>query len=230
MNSLIAVSLWIALVTVVPGLITIATVFGAFAFVDPEYTATIDVTTNEWIWSAIAVTIMILTQGVGILLEDRLVTRKKFGRQKVRIDADLIPKHGDDIDLYEEYHRLYLLLVRMKDDEDPSSHLERAVAQFFLTNNTLVSFGVGILATVGILLLSVSTQGASLPVLIRGGLYMGLLLGALAISFRVAATRFRVMTLSMWAFRTNPARDPTSHPQPGPSVPELGRRPVADEV
>lgn len=208
MNSLIAISLWIALVTVIPGLVTIATLFGAFAFVDPEYASTLNVTTTEWIWGAVAVVMMVLTQAVGILLEGVLVDRRWLGDTDLTmrdglLDADQFPI--ETIHPYEEYERLYLLLVRMHEGDDPYGHLERAVAQFFMTNNTLVSFGAGIVATAGILAVSITTQGVASDVLVRGVLYLGGLLTALSVSYYVAIARFQVMTLSIWSLRTRPS-------------------------
>lgn len=210
MNSLIALSLWIALVTVIPGLITIAALFGTFAFVEPDYTSTLNVTANEWIWGAVAVAIMVLTQAVGILLEGLLVGREWLGDAEITLSDDLLDSgefRSETINPYTEYERLYLLLVRLGESDDPYGHLERAVAQFFLTNNTLVSFGAGIVATLGLLIATILTQGFVSDVLFRGILYLGGLIAALAVSYHVAISRFRLMILSTWSLRTKPPRE-----------------------
>jgi hypothetical protein len=210
MNSLIAVSLWIALVTVVPGLITIATVYGAFAVVGPADASALPAAGNDFLLGAGAVAIMVLTQAIGILLEGILVRREWLGAAVVTLRDDLLDPEEfprEPIYPYREYDRLYLLLVRMRDGADPYGHLERAVAQFFLTNNTLVSFGAGIAATVGLVGVSIATQGADLDVLVRAVLYLVGLTAALAVSYHVAVARFRVMTLSTWSLRTERSRD-----------------------
>jgi hypothetical protein len=206
MNSLIAASLWIALVTVVPGLVTIATLFGTFAYVNPDHTFPLTPITNEWLWGAVAVAIMVLTQAVGILLEGTLVDRRWLGPERIAI-GDGLPDTSDispeTVRPYEEYEHLYLLLVRLEDSDDAYGHLERAVAQFFLTNNTLVAFGIGIVATLGVLVVSMSTQVVP-EILFRGTLYVGILLAALVVSYHVAVIRFRVMALSIWSLRKKP--------------------------
>lgn len=209
MNSLISVSLWIALVTVVPGFITIAAVFGAVAVVDPDYASVLNITSNEWIWGSVAVTVMILTQATGILLEAVLVNHEWLGPSDIPLsDGFEGPSEtpGESIQPYDEYDRLYLLLVRIQEGEDAYGHLERAVAQFFLSNNTLVSFGIGIVTTVGLLGISLVAQEFSFGVLSRSGLYLGGLVIAFSISYYAAIARFQVMTVSAWSLRTNPKR------------------------
>lgn len=213
MNGFLAVSFWIALVTVVPGLITIATVFGAVVLVDPTYVSGLDTDINQGLWGAIAITVMILTQAFGILLEDKLVSRKSLGG---KIDVpekffDSMESLSDSkcIDPYKEYQFLYFLLVRLGEGDDIHGHLERAVAQFFLSNNTLVSFAAGIVATGGIVIMSLLTQGFVPVILVRGGVYAGLLVVALFISFRVTIARFEVMAISTWSLRNQPSWDPS---------------------
>lgn len=205
MNSLIAVTLWITLVTVIPGLITIAVVFGAGAVVDPALVARVDVQASDWVWLSVAAAVMVLTQAVGIILEGVLVGRRWLGRKPIRHDEHLLGTDSfptGSIDPYEEYDRLYYLLVRLEKDDDAYGHLERAVAQFFLTNNTLVSFGVGIAVTLVVVAVSVSVRGPTAAVLLSGGLYAGGLMLALAVSYVVAVARFRVLAKSAWSLRT----------------------------
>jgi hypothetical protein len=228
MNSLIAVTLWITLVTVIPGLITIAVLFGVGTVVDPVLVSGVDVEAADWIWLSVAVAVMVLTQAVGIILEGVLVSRRWLGGREIRHDEGLLHSATfppEPVKPYEEYDRLYYLLVRLEKDDDAYGHLERAVAQFFLTNNTLVSFGVGIVATVAIMAVSVGVRGPTTEVLLRGGLYLGGMSAALAVSYVVAIARFRVLAKSAWSLRTwkADADDSASSPGPPPYVTEPAR-------
>lgn len=207
MGALVGISLWIALVTVVPGLITIAVIYGAFASaqVDGEAVSWLSLqVNNDWIAAAIAVTIMVLTQALGILLEEMLVHLRLLGSksQKITVSEGLYLEGEGEIELqpYREYAGLYILLSQL-DDEDSQGHLRRTVAQFFLTNNSLVSFLAGLLISLA-LAFSVSNPA--------GVLYysLGLFL-CLVLSYRVAMLRFREMTKSLWAVRTLKVREGT---------------------
>ncbi|WP_380676220.1 hypothetical protein [Salinigranum sp. GCM10025319] len=227
MNSLIAVSLWITLVTVIPGLITIATLFGAGTIVDPDLVARVDVQASQWLWLSVAVTVMILTQAFGIILEGVLVDRRRLGNTEIPRDEGVLEPAAypeDTIRPYEEYERLYFLLVRLEEKDDAYGHLERAVAQFFLTNNTLVSFAIGIVGTLSIVAASVLVRGPTVEVLLRGGIYLGLLAVALGVSYAVAVARFEVMTKSAWSLRTRPTIGATG-PAPDDS-PDASPRPL----
>lgn len=196
MSALFTLSYWIALVTVVPGLVTLAAVYGAVAFVDDGTWASVSSgleATNEWILVAGAVAVMVLTQGSGILLEEVLVGLRLLGRGP-------IPPHG--IDRYDEYGRLYVLLARMTADDDAHGHLRRAVAQFFLTLNTLVSFGAGIAAAW--IVVASSSPAASHPAAdawASAWLYTLAMLACLGVSYAVAVIRMREMARSIRAVR-----------------------------
>lgn len=206
MGALVGISLWIALVTVVPGLITIAVVYGAFvsAQVDGGAFSWVSLQVdNDWLAVAVAVTIMVLTQALGILLEEVLVHFRLLGRRSQTISApEGLSLEGEAIELqpYREYAGLYVLLSQL-DDEDTQGHLRRAVAQFFLTNNSLVSFLVGL-----VLALSLAAAVPS-P---AGTLYYSLALFlCLLVSYRVAVIRFREMAKSLWAVRLIKMREGT---------------------
>jgi|GEM_PF-2660209 len=198
MNTLFTISYWIALVTVIPGFITIAAVFGALAFVSLPGTGVIAAqlaSMNDWIVVAIAITLMILTQAVGILLEELLVTKRLLGRKPIK-------PHG--IRRYEEFSNLYFLLARMRSDDDAHGHLRRTVAQFFLTLNSMVSFSAGILT--GWIVAVIPVVGVSPP----GGpgglwgqavMYTLIMLLCLAVCYPVAVIRFREMARVIWAVR-----------------------------
>ena len=215
------ISLWVALATVVPGLITIACLYGAAAVVNPgcfaRYAGPIG-TTDSWVVAGLAVTAMVLTQAIGILVEGLLVQKRWLGPEKRDINLpEGIDPHGEthiDLEPYFEYEGIYLLLSELGEHEDAQGHLKRALAQFFLTNNTLVSFGLGILFA-GVMCLLCPSWAA----LGRFGVY-GCILGiCLVISYRVAVIRFQVMGKSLWAarrrrFRSGAAdRAKTDHPE-----------------
>ncbi len=205
MGGLIGISLWVALATVVPGLVTIASIYGAVIAVDPHIlqlngTNGIHIigADSEWVWSAIAVTIMVLTQAMGILLEEYFIRFKLLGRETILVDtvSGITSNNSQDskIETYKEYSGLYMLLAQLSDTEDTQGHLKRALAQFFLTNNTLVSFSTGIIVTVFLMVLKNSCNGMAIP-------YFILLLFFLVISYFVAKIRFRVMVKSLYATR-----------------------------
>lgn len=204
MSALVGISIWVTLATVIPGLVTIATVYGAFVVVAPSaFDAYLQASqgTSEWVWLTAAVTVMVLTQAVGILLEEVLVRNRWLGSETVdlTLKAEGNPEGRERVVLerYEEYGSLYILLAQLREDEDAQGHLKRALAQFFLTNNTLVSFAAGIVATAVLMALSPTASA-----LARGGSYVGVLLVCLLVSYLVAVIRFDVMTKSLWATRT----------------------------
>lgn len=204
MNSLMAISLWFALVTVVPGLITIAAVVGGVVYIDAELFQIFDVQLNEWIWGALTVTIMILTQAMGIILEGFLVRRKMLGESTISVEKVRLGIGSETQEVlkpYHEYEHLYPLLVLLEEGDDPYGHLERAITQFFLTVNTLVSFGAGIVTVIGIMLFSTGLHGLNTGVALRSALYGSILLFAMLISYRVAIIRFQVMAVSAWSLR-----------------------------
>lgn len=74
---------------------------------------------SEWVIAGLAVTAMVLTQAMGIPLEALLVkSRLFFGCRSVRVPEDFGPATETEIDAYEEYDRLYILLAQLVEDED----------------------------------------------------------------------------------------------------------------
>jgi len=186
MGALFTVSYWITLVTIIPGLITIATVYGGITFITPEENTLFDTLLTEssdWIVVPFVIAIIVLNQAAGILFEELLIRYRLLGRKN-------IDPHS--INPYKQYGKLYFLLAKMSQDDDAHGHLRRTVAQFFLTVNTLVSFSAGILTAIVILLL----DGSALSLAIG---YSGVMLVCLAISYPVAIIRFREMARSIWA-------------------------------
>lgn len=203
MGSLIGISLWVALVTVVPGLITIACLYGGAQIVNTEclreHLHRVQ-TDSDWVWAGFGVTAMVLTQYLGILLERFLISKKKFGPEEEKIDIpEGIDPHGETsipLHPYAEYDGLYILLAELCEDEDTQGHLKRVIAQFFLTNNTLISFGLGIVFTT-IAFISCSSWSVFWPYVF----YTLTLTVFLWVSYKTAVIRFNVMAKSLWATR-----------------------------
>jgi hypothetical protein len=103
---------------------------------------------------------------------------------------------GDEGALISGRRRANILLSELGEHEDAQGHLKRALAQFFLTNNTLVSFGLGILFAALMCVLCPSWAALG-----RFGVYGGLLGICLVITYRVAVIRFATMAKSLWAAR-----------------------------
>jgi hypothetical protein len=219
MAAVLSISLWIALATVVPGLVTIAVLYGVVLIIDPSLMQAalpgID-KLGEWALSGAAITIMILTQALGILLEGLLIRRKWLGPDTCEIT---IPRGVDPCGLlsftlepYAEYHGLYLLLAELWDTEDAHGHLQRALAQFFLTINTMISFAAGIVA---IPLIMWHGQWNNL---LPGIVCVGAIAACLLVSYRVACIRFEVMAKALWAARRrrlHREKTPTAQPVTG---------------
>ena len=205
MNAMLGISLWVALVTVVPGLVTVATLYGAVRIAAPDTLTLIlgsDVTATTWVWTGVLVTVMVLTQALGILLEEGLVRLRWLG---TTFQPHWESGESKPVSVYDQYRRLYYLLAELRPDDDAQGHLQRTVAQFFLTNNTLVSFLAGLLVTV---FLAFTETGVGWTMSVVGyGLFLIL---CLIVSYRVAVIRFREMAKSIWAarqVRANPAAE-----------------------
>jgi len=199
MAAFLGISLWIALATVVPGLVTIAALYGAFAATGTTGLEAHVSLVGEWVPAGIAITVMILTQALGILLERILVRNQWLGPAKrpLAIPTGIDPCGVVEFTLepYDEYKGLYLLLAELRDDEDSHGHLQRALAQFFLSNNTLVSFSTGLAATLLALWLEPTAH------LLGGLIYVGAMAASLLVTFQVAKIRFEVMAKALWAAR-----------------------------
>jgi len=203
MAALVGITLWIVLATVFPGFVTIAVLYGALVVITPELlqgginVAGMD---SEWLWFAIAVTAMVLTQAVGILLEELLIHMHWLGGQEkaIKCPAGLVPNDKTEFILkpYEEYQGLYIIIAQLREGEDSQGHLKRALAQFFLTNNTLVSFTVGIITAIALAI------GRDMGISVNAVLYISGLIVCLLVSYFVAVIRFKVMAKALWAVRT----------------------------
>ena len=196
MNALTGISLWIALVTVIPGLVTLTVILGAIQLAAPDILAPYisePQQISSWIWFAIAVTIMVLTQALGIILEEILVTFKLLGKD-FKINKGL--PNEKKYSVYEQHGRLYFLLARLNSEDDAHGHLQRTIAQYFLTNNTLTSFVIGVVITF-ILALHPNGAGISNEVI----LYLVFLVLCILLSYTVAVIRFREMAKSIWAVK-----------------------------
>lgn len=202
MAAFLGISLWIALATVVPGLVTMAVIYAAYTFISPisaESSAADLKGFGEWVYAGAAITTMVLTQSLGILLEGILVRHRGLGPVKKEVE---VPEGIDPCGLtkfslepYSEYDGLYLLLAELRENEDSQGHLQRAIAQFFLTNNTMVSFTVGIPAAILVMWFAENSD------LTAGFIYIGALTVCIIITYTVARIRFVVMAKALWAAR-----------------------------
>lgn len=198
MGAFLGISLWVALATVVPGLVTIAVVFTGLAISDVAVIQELSALDSNWIGSSIAITVMILTQAFGILLEEVLIKHRLYGRQnrQIPVPAEFRDENDEIIDGYKEYSGIYILFAQLSDQEDAQGHLKRAAAQFFLTNNTLVSFAIGIIVTIVLLVRIDLYSSAEFIGLV---IYLAILILCLGISYKVGIIRFRVLVKSLWA-------------------------------
>ncbi len=92
MTAFFNISVWITLAMVIPGLVSMATLFGAMVVGNtcsllPAASAVKEF--SDWAVAGVAVTIMIMTQAVGIQLESFLVDHQWLGPDKIVI---LIPR------------------------------------------------------------------------------------------------------------------------------------------
>jgi len=200
MGALLGISLWVALATVVPGLVTLAVLFLCLA---PAHVS-LPIPPSDWVVAGLAVMVMVLTQTLGILLEELLVRYRLLSPSQIsawvpdQVNAERFVEKR--LAPYEIYKGLYVLLAQMGEKDDAQGHLKRALAQFFLTINTLISFAIGVLL--------------SLVLIVFGHIVLiyhavGFLL-AFAASFAVARIRFRDMVRSLWAvqsYRTDTGRE-----------------------
>ncbi|MEA3405773.1 MAG: hypothetical protein U9R28_08545 [Pseudomonadota bacterium] len=203
MGAFLGISLWIALATVVPGLMTIAAIYAAIVVVNPDIILSYQALTNglnEWVVTGFAVTMMVLTQALGILLEKVLIDKQWLGPEirEVNIEKGIDPHGKTQFTLtpYFEYKGLYILLAELRENEDTQGHLKRVLAQYFLTNNSLISFLSGMLMAI-ILFLGNPNMDTFIDTLV----FVAVLGVLFAVSFKVAVIRFEVMTKALWAAR-----------------------------
>ena len=197
MGAFTGISIWITLVVVIPGLVTVSAIFGAFKVSAPvilDRYAESPAQLSTWFWTAIIVTVMILTQTLGILLEEILVRNRLLGRNFV---INKGKKNEKIISVYEQFEGLYFLLAALRPDEDTQGHLQRTIAQFFLTNNTLISFSVGII--VSIILYRYFAIAKEPSDFYHTIIYISFLLFMLIVSYVVAVIRFREMAKSIYS-------------------------------
>jgi len=202
MAAFLGISVWITLATIIPGLITLATMGGALVIISPATLATLNFDLkgfSEWSYAGLAITIMVMTQTFGILLENLLIAKHWLGPQEEVINIppgiDPLGKTSFTLFPYYEYQGLYLLLAELQENEDTQGHLQRTLAQFFLTNNSLVSFGAGIVTSLALLWYSNAAN------VVAASIYIGLLIICILVSFPVERIRFKVMTQALWAAR-----------------------------
>ena len=151
MNTLTSLTIWIVLSTIIPGLITITCLLILTNWVFLEYA--IDVTQlQNWGGFAIAVTIMVITQTLGILNEKWL--ERTFPLTITGFDITKNPLEPIEIPAKNEYKSLYCIVSRLTDKDDAHGHIQRIIAQFFLSANNLVSYSISAIVLFVLLFLS----------------------------------------------------------------------------
>lgn len=224
MGAFLALSVWFALVTVVPGLVTLAVLWGAVQVVIAPSTDVVSASglADATVALAVAVTLMLLTQWAGVLVEEKvLVPRRWLGYpdkddpavREVAPGIDPLGMTYFTMDPYREYEGLYLLLAEFRDDDDPHGHLERAITQFFMTVNVGVAFASGIL--VAVVLAAVERETSAV---VRAAGYSAGLAVAVLMTWRVAISRFELMGWSLAAARRRRVNTAQNHPQAGPQT------------
>ncbi len=218
MGAFLGISLWIALAMVIPGLVTITCLYFACISVNPNLAQPFFEFlkgSNDWIISGFAITIMILTQAFGILLEKLMIKKNLLGPQtrKVKIAEGIDPRGKTKFDLepYCEYDGMYILLAELHENEDTQGHLKRCLAQYFLTNNSITSFSAGIILAYIILFLDFK-----LEYLVNAAIFIGISSFLLFVIYEVAIIRFEVMAKALWAARQRRSyAAPKKHDMPG---------------
>lgn len=209
MGEFLAISMWITLATVIPGLVTIAGIYLAMMTAYPQVCSTLPSINSNWLLSGIMISVMILTQALGILFEKIMIKLQVLGpeSQEISIPKGIDP-HGDEnftLERYNEYKGLYLLLAEMDEGDDSQGHLKRVIAQFFLTNNTIVSFAISLIT-----LIILANINPTFVFDVRFKFYLVFLIAALIVSFLVVRIRFNVMTQCLWAVRRNRMKKPVA--------------------
>ncbi len=211
MAAFLGISIWITLAMVIPGLVTLAVVVCAFLLMSTcgvGFSLAALTGLGEWVIAGIVMWIMVMNQAIGILLEAYLVHGQWLGRPNrlIAIPPGIDPLGNTTFILhpYQEYQGMYLLLAELREHEDEHGHLQRSLAQFFLTNNVMVSFSLGLVTTL-VLFFNAQACDWHWP-----SFYGAMLLTCLVISFRVAKIRFEVMTKALWAARRHRLAQATS--------------------
>lgn len=203
MGAFLGISVWVTLATVVPGLISMAVLFWAIVVVNVCWLDTLRLpllNASDWIWAGLGVTIMVITQSLGILLERVLINKKLLGDERIEVTIKKgVDLHGVtqfDLEPYDEYQGMYILLSELREDEDAQGHLKRCLAQFFLTLNTLISFLAGIIFTI-----SIAAAFSEQSNKYEAASYVLFLIFLFIVCFKVAKIRFEVMAKALWASR-----------------------------
>lgn len=196
MNVFNSLSLWIILATVIPGFVTIACLLlilkWVYALPEINFAGTGDLEL-----AAFAISIMLITQLAGMLLEKGMLRFYTSPREKIKPeDSPLTQELGLDVQSYtpaKEYRQLYLVLAAMRSSDDPHGHVERTAAQFFMTNNMLASCFIAML----VLVFMSGVMPYTPRVLPAGGALLVLCL----LTFFATRIRFSTMCRSIWVAR-----------------------------
>lgn len=186
MNSFTSFSLWIVLASIAPGLVTIASIAVMMYFVDPElflaYIWLFD-GSSEWIMLAVAILIMVMTQSIGIL------------QQKIFRNAGIYKEKTDEISMESFRNKIYYTSLMMDKEYKTDKTIERIAAQFYLSNNILVSFDIALMT--GIFLILYQPFSSLIKYSVERFIYgMIFFLVLYIIGLIVASSRYQLMMLA----------------------------------
>jgi len=203
MNALLGISLWITLVTVFPGFVTIALLVLSAYVLRPELISAgaLDaVPGSGTVLLSVFVTIMILTQFVGILLESLLTRTCLLGRTESKTAVVFLAPRGattltEKVDRRKEYGYRYQLLALFGENDDAHGHLKRVLAQFFMTNNVMAAILIAFV-------FSAALCGFDGALTWRpAGFYLLSLFAFFVLALLTAGIRFRTMAISLRSAR-----------------------------
>lgn len=203
MSGFLELSLWVVLAEVVPGIMSIGCLYGAYEMVNPgalESTLRAIPADIDWVWSGLVVSATVMTHVLGTLVEGVLVTKKWLGPEIQEVD---IP-HGvasqeagsSQLNPYSEFENRYVVLTLHDEHHANHAQLKRIFSRFLLANNILVSLGMGIAFAIVNFVISPSWH-----VFGRCIGYSGVMVICLVLTYKLAVIRFNDLARSLWASR-----------------------------
>lgn len=181
-----------------------ACLYGAAEIVNPgaieNYLLTVPADL-DWLYSSLAVSAIVLTKTIGILVENFLVSKRCLGPEikKTAIDKDF-DSYGEThilLNAYTEFEDRHLLLDIPGRCEADYGRLKCVLAKFFLANNTLASFALGIAFAIVNFVINPSWHALG-----RSIEYAGVMGVCLVVGYKIAVMRFNVLARSIWAARS----------------------------
>lgn len=192
MNIFNTLSSWIILSLVLPGLVTLAILYILLDWIFLIDIGTFASETSNWIGLSIAVSIMILTQTVGVVKE-RCLTNLWFRRIKpYRVKTFKHHKINASEKIYPagQFRHQYHLLLLLRNIDDPHGHLNRIAGQFYLSVNTSAACMIGLLVFI-VLWITDGWEASD-------GLFLGCLFLIYALTLYLVRIRYRILTEAIW--------------------------------